>query len=129
MYSFQSKLIESGFNRVVRYFSSSSSHLTSRPAPSQAASLLEIGTRSILTSDHDIFRTSVRKFMREELYPLQTQFEQNGQPSRDIWKALGNNGLLGVNTPAEVGGVGGSFIDEMVQYLCHNCTIALWISI
>ena len=76
--------------------------------------MLEIGTRSILTSDHDIFRTSVRKFIREELYPLQAQFEENGQPSRDIWKALGSNGLLGVNTPAEVGGVGGSFIDEMV---------------
>ena len=51
--------------------------------------------------------------MREELAPQQTKFEEDGQPSREAWLSLGSQGLLGVNTPAEVGGVGGSFIDEM----------------
>jgi len=61
-----------------------------------------------------MFRESVRKFMRDELAPQQDSFEEAGQPSREAWEALGSQGLLGVNIPAEVGGIGGSFIDEMI---------------
>ena len=61
--------------------------------------------------------------MREELAPLQTKFEEDGQPTREAWLSLGSQGLLGVNTPAEVGGVGGSFIDEMI--VCEEMSYAL----
>ena len=60
--------------------------------------------------------------MREELVPLQAQFEEAGQPSREAWRALGEHGLLGVSTPAELGGVGGSFLDEMI--LCEEMCYA-----
>jgi len=90
------------------------SSCSARPAPAQSGAMTDIGTRSIFTPDHDIFRTSVRKFFREECAPLQDEFEKTGQPTREIWKALGSNGLLGVSTPAEVGGIGGTFLDESV---------------
>ena len=66
---------------------------------------------------------SVRRYMREELAPQQTKFEEDGQPSREAWLSLGSQGLLGVNTPVEVGGVGGSFIDEMI--VCEEMSYAL----
>ena len=96
--------------------------MSSRPAPTQSASMLDIGTRSIFNSDHDIFRESARKYMREQLAPLQASFEAEGQPSRECWKSLGTHGLLGVSTPAEVGGVGGSFTDEMI--VCEEMSYA-----
>merc|ERR1711970_791384 len=52
--------------------------------------------------------------MRDELAPQQEKFEEMGQPTREAWLAMGKQGLLGVSTPAEVGGIGGSFIDEMI---------------
>jgi len=52
--------------------------------------------------------------MREELAPLQDGFEAMGQPTREIWQKLGQQGLLGVAVPAEVGGVGGTFKDEAI---------------
>ena len=37
----------------------------------------------------DMFREVVRRFVREELAPQQKAFEEAGQPSREIWRALG----------------------------------------
>ena len=61
-----------------------------------------------------MFREHVRRFMKEKLVPVQDEFEEAGQPSREIWKDMGDLGLLGVAIPAEVGGVGGTFIDEAI---------------
>jgi len=85
-----------------------------RPAAVQTTTMLDIGTRSIFNADNDMFREHVRRFMKEKLAPLQTQFEEAGEPTREIWQQMGDLGLLGVSTPAEVGGVGGSFIDEAI---------------
>jgi len=74
----------------------------------------DVGTRSIFTPEQDMFRESVRKFMQDTLAPQQEAFEKAGEPTREAWKAMGAQGLIGVSTPAEVGGVGGTFIDEMI---------------
>ena len=66
-----------------------------RPAPAQAETMLDMGTRNIFTPEQDMFRSTVRKFVREEMAPLQAKFEEDGQPTRDIWLSLGKNGLLG----------------------------------
>jgi len=76
--------------------------------------LTDIGSRNIFTEEQDMFREAVRRFMREEVAPQQKAFEEVGQPTREIWRALGKMGLLGVNIPAEVGGVGGSFLEEQI---------------
>ena len=69
-----------------------------------------------------LVRSVVRKYMKEELAPLQAAFEEAGQPSKEVWRALGQQGLLGVSTPAELGGIGGSFLDEMI--LCEEMCYA-----
>jgi len=74
----------------------------------------DVGTRSIFTPEQDMFRESVRKFMQDTLAPQQEAFEKAGEPTREAWKAMGAQGLIGVSTPAEVGGIGGTFIDEMI---------------
>jgi len=102
-----------------------------RPAPAQAETMLDMGTRNIFSPEQDMFRSTVRKFVREEMAPQQAKFEEDGQPSRDIWLSLGKNGLLGVNTPVEVGGMGGTFIDEMIlteemaYHFCASPAVAL----
>ena len=78
------------------------------------ANLMDIGSRSIFNADHDMFRESVRRFMRDELAPQQEAFEKAGKPSAEAWRKLGQQGLLGVCVPAEVGGIGGTFKDEAI---------------
>eukprot|EP00091_Calanus_sinicus_P003525 TRINITY_DN13694_c0_g1_i1.p1 TRINITY_DN13694_c0_g1~~TRINITY_DN13694_c0_g1_i1.p1 ORF type:complete len:243 (+),score=54.71 TRINITY_DN13694_c0_g1_i1:374-1102(+) len=71
-------------------------------------------SRRIFDNDQDMFRESVRKFLHDEIRPQQEEFEKNGEPSREAWKALGSQGLLGVHIPAEIGGIGGTILDEMI---------------
>jgi len=61
-----------------------------------------------------MFRETVRRFMKERLEPRQGDFEENGQPDREIWRDMGAQGLLGVSIPAEVGGIGG-------RGVCRQC--------
>merc|ERR1711931_54134 len=85
-----------------------------RPATAQMGTMLDIGSRNIFNSDQDMFREQVRRWMRERLAPQQVPFEEDGQPSKEIWKEMGAQGLLGVSTPAEVGGIGASFLEEAI---------------
>jgi len=75
---------------------------------------MDIGSRRIWTSEHDLFRESTRRFMREELVPLQNEFESLGMPTRDTWRKIGQQGLLGLDVSAEMGGIGGSFKHEAI---------------
>jgi len=94
----------------------------SRVPPTMMSNLLEIGSRTIFTPDHDMFRESVRRFVTEELAPAQKGFAETGEPSREIWERMGENGFLGVCVSAEVGGVGGSFKDEVI--VCEEMSYA-----
>merc|ERR1719450_1888566 len=85
-----------------------------RPATAQMKTLLDVGSRNIFDKDQDMFRESVRKFLNDEVRPRQEEFERNGEPSREVWKAIGSQGLLGINIPAEMGGIGGTILDEMI---------------
>ena len=93
-----------------------------RPAATQMKNMLDIGSRRIFSPEQDMFRESTRKFMRDVLAPQQAKFEEMGQPSREAWLAMGEQGLLGISTPAEVGGIGGTFIDEMIA--CEEMSYA-----
>merc|ERR1711971_165779 len=95
-------------------FSEDGSEQVFRPSNVQSKRMDDVGTRSIFTPEQDMFRESVRKFMQDTLAPQQEAFEKAGEPTREAWKAMGAQGLIGVSTPAEVGGIGGTFIDEMI---------------
>lgn len=85
-----------------------------RPSTAQAPTMLDIGTRSIFNEDHDILRSSVRKFFNEEVLPYHAQWEKDGNISRECWQKAGEQGLLGTDTPAEFGGIGGDFKDAAI---------------
>jgi len=89
-------------------------HQPLRPAACQMGTMLDIGARNLFNADHDMFREQVRRWMRERLAPLQNSFEENGQPTKEIWTEMGEQGLLGVSIPAEVGGIGASFLEEAI---------------
>merc|ERR1719369_1197659 len=97
--------------------------VSARPSNAQTPTMMDIGTRKIFDTDNDMFREHVRRFMKDKLYPLQVEFEKTGEPTREIWEAMGDLGLLGVSIPDEVGGVGGTFKDEAI--VCEEMSYAL----
>ncbi|XP_029942043.1 long-chain specific acyl-CoA dehydrogenase, mitochondrial [Salarias fasciatus] len=96
-----------------------------RPETSSAKTLMDIGTRRIFTEDHDLFRRSVRRFFQEEVVPHHAQWEKAGQVSREVWEKAGEQGLLGVTTPAELGGIGGDLFSAAIvweEQMYSNCS-------
>jgi long-chain-acyl-CoA dehydrogenase len=51
-----------------------------RTEPAQAATLMDIGTRSIFTEEHDMFREMVRKFYAERVVPFHDKWEEVCNP-------------------------------------------------
>ncbi|XP_029462003.1 long-chain specific acyl-CoA dehydrogenase, mitochondrial isoform X2 [Rhinatrema bivittatum] len=101
------------------------SEKVSRPETSSARTLVDIGTRRIFSTDHDIFRQSVRRFFQDEVAPHHAQWEKDGQVSREVWEKAGQQGLLGVNTPEEHGGIGGDLLSAAVTWeeqMYINCS-------
>ena len=66
-----------------------------RLPPCQMPNMMDIGARSIFNEDQDMFRENVRRFMREEVYPNHKRYEAQGHVDRELWKLLGQQGLLG----------------------------------
>ncbi|WP_432168709.1 acyl-CoA dehydrogenase family protein [Streptomyces sp. bgisy031] len=60
--------------------------------------------RTIFDSDHEAFRASVRSFVERELRPCQEEFIHQRAIDRAVWKAAGQQGLLGLLVPEEYGG-------------------------
>ncbi|KAG6939070.1 acyl-CoA dehydrogenase, long chain [Chelydra serpentina] len=86
---------------------------------------MDIGTRRIFSSDHDIFRESVRKFFQEAVLPYHAEWEKAGQVSRELWEKAGQQGLLGVNISEKHGGIGGDLLSSAVvweEQMYVNCT-------
>ncbi|XP_035657542.1 long-chain specific acyl-CoA dehydrogenase, mitochondrial-like [Branchiostoma floridae] len=96
-----------------------------RPETSSVPSMMDIGTRRIFSEDHDIFRASVRRFWAEEVAPNHTQYEKDGQVSREVWQKAGEQGLLGVPTPEEMGGIGADVLYAAIMWeeqMYSNCS-------
>nr|KAF6495757.1 hypothetical protein HJG63_010144 [Rousettus aegyptiacus] len=96
-----------------------------RQESSSAKQLTDIGIRRIFSSEHDIFRESVRKFFQEEVIPHHTEWEKAGEVSRELWEKAGKQGLLGVNIAEQHGGLGGDLYSAAVVWEeqgYSNCT-------
>ncbi|KAM9663451.1 long-chain specific acyl-CoA dehydrogenase, mitochondrial isoform 2-T2 [Trichechus inunguis] len=103
----------------------SHSGVEQRLETSSAKKLTDIGIRRIFSSEHDIFRASVRKFFQEEVIPHHTEWEKAGEVSRELWEKAGKQGLLGVNIAEHHGGLGGDFYSAAVvseEQAYSNCT-------
>lgn len=57
-----------------------------------------------------------RKFFNDKVVPFHTQWEQDGAVSREVWRQAGENGLLGVTVPEELGGVGADKLSAAVVW-------------
>ena len=70
--------------------------------------------RTLYSDDYEIFRTSVRKFVEQEIVPHHDQWERDGIVSREVWTAAGDNGFLCSFVPEEYGGPGGDFLHTAI---------------
>jgi len=60
--------------------------------------------RAVFSSEHELFRATVRKFCEREIQPHHAKWEEEGIVSRDAWLKAGEAGLLCCTMPAEYGG-------------------------
>lgn len=70
--------------------------------------------RDIFTSDHNLHRDSVRRFVDEHISPHHAQWEKDGQVSREAWQLAGQHGLLCATVPETWGGAGADFLYSIV---------------
>ena len=65
--------------------------------------------RTVFRDDHEMFRTTARRFFERECLPRQADWNKAGQVDRETWLKAGREGLLGITLPTEYGGGGGDF--------------------
>ena len=70
------------------------------------------------TAEHQIFRDTLRTFIRKEIIPYVDDWEKRGEIDRNIWKKMGDMGLMGLNYPEVYGGVDLDFYYSLV--LCEE---------
>jgi acyl-CoA dehydrogenase len=71
--------------------------------------------RVIFSSDHEMFRDSVRRFVDTELKPFHAAWEEAGVVPREVWRKAGDAGLLCCNVAEAYGGSGSDFL--------YNCVV------
>ena len=70
----------------------------------------------IFTQEHEELRRTVRNFVDKELNPNVREWEEAGRfPIHDVFKKMGDLGLLGVTKPVEFGGMGLDYSYGMVM--------------
>ena len=66
--------------------------------------------RTIFSEEHEIFRTTVRRFVADEIVPHYLDWERDGVVPRALWRKAGEQGLLGMTMPEAYGGAGADFL-------------------
>ena len=66
-----------------------------------------------ISDDTDALRDSVKRMCDDELAPRAAEIDQKNEFPMDMWKKLGDLGLLGISIPEEYGGTG-------LGYLAHT---------
>jgi acyl-CoA dehydrogenase len=61
--------------------------------------------RPVYTEPQRQFRSAVRNFLRTEVVPCYPEWVRSGMPSGEFWKGAARLGMLGVNVPAQYGGL------------------------
>jgi citronellyl-CoA dehydrogenase len=79
----------------------------------------------LFTDEHEEIRRTVRNFIEKEINPYVDKWEADGIfPAQELFKKMGNLGLLGISKPEEFGGMGLDYSYEAVfaEELGHiNC--------
>jgi acyl-CoA dehydrogenase len=67
-----------------------------------------------MSSERELFRDNVQRFFREEVEPNYNSWEKAGIFPADLYRKMGDNGLLCVDMPEQYGGMGAPFEYSMV---------------
>ena len=75
------------------------------------------------TDEHSMLREMVRGFVSEEVEPQALEFNRDEKFNTDLFRTLGDSGLLGISVPSEYGGGGMdatavAIINEELSYSC-----------
>ncbi len=70
--------------------------------------------RTLFSSDYDLFRETVRRFISKEIEPHYADWEKAGMVPREVWLKAGEVGLLCPTVPEEYGGPGGDFLHSVI---------------
>jgi acyl-CoA dehydrogenase len=62
--------------------------------------------RTVYDEDHTAFRKVVREFIAKEVVPFYEDWEKDGHVARDLYRKLGDLGVMGFGIPEEFGGSG-----------------------
>jgi len=63
-----------------------------------------VTTSPFFTPEHELFRTSVRRFVEERVMPIAADWEEAGAVPREILTEMGALGFLGIRFPEQYGG-------------------------
>lgn len=77
-----------------------------------------------MNEELELFRTNIKRFLETEVIPYYEQWEKDEIVPRKLWNQLGDQGLLAVDMPAEVGGFGADYLFSMViqeEFSRANC--------
>ena len=65
---------------------------------------------ALLTDEHRLLRDTVRSFARRELAPIAAEIDRDDAFPPDLFRRLGELGVLGVTVPREYGGAGADLL-------------------
>lgn len=69
-------------------------------------------TRTVFRDDHEMLRTTARRFLERECLPKQAEWDKKGYVDRETWLKAGREGLLCLTLPTEYGGGGGDLATQ-----------------
>ena len=67
-----------------------------------------------LGEDIDMLRDSVHAFAQDEIAPRAAEIDRSNQFPMDLWKKMGDLGILGITVPEEYGGAGLGYLAHVV---------------
>jgi len=85
--------------------------------------------RRIFKKEHEIFRSSFRKYLKEKVLPFYDQWEEAGITPREAWLEAGRNEFLCPTAREEYGGPGADFLYSVViteEMYYHGVSSLFW---
>lgn len=82
--------------------------------PSLLAARRHIHSLNSFSEEEEMFRDMVAKFAQEVVGPKAREMDENENMDSDVVKAMFDNGLMGIETPEELGGAGASFTSAIL---------------
>ena len=70
--------------------------------------------RNLFREEHELFRTSFRRFIDREVKPHQERWMEQGSVDRDAWRKAGEGGFLCPSLDPAYGGAGGDFLHSVI---------------